>query len=355
MIVTDSNLLSLGLLDELLLDLDNNDIKYKIYDSVKTNPTISVVESGYNCYQRNKCDSIIAFGGGSPIDVAKSIGAKVARPDKNLREMKGLLKIRKEIPPLFAIPTTAGSGSEATLSSVITDSENSDKYAINDPVLIPNYAILDPVLTVELTPHLTAITGLDALTHAIEAYIGKNNTEETKRLSRQAVKLIFNNIYLAYKDGDDLQARKNMLKASYYAGLSFTRAYVGYVHAMAHSLGGYYDISHGLANSVILPTVLDFYGENVHNELAELSRVAGLSTENQLVRDEAEGFINSIIELNQKMNIPLRIEEINRNDIPELAKRAIEEANPLYPVPEILTENDMKSLFHEISRADNNS
>ena len=167
-------------------------------------------------------------------------------------------------------------------------------------------------------------------------------------MSRQAVKLIFDNIYLAFKDGDDLQARKNMLKASYYAGLSFTRAYVGYIHAMAHSLGGYYNISHGFANAVILPEVLDFYGKNVYEELLELSKAAGLSIENQTTEDEAHNFINSIRKLNQQMNISSKIKEINKADIPELAKMTIDEANPLYPVPVIFSEKEIISLFYKI-------
>jgi alcohol dehydrogenase class IV len=259
LIVTGPKIYSSGLLDVMLKGLEKEGVTYYIYYKTIPNPTIDNVEAALEIYKSNNCKGIIAFGGGSPIDCAKGVACRVARPEKTIPQMKGLLKVRKNLPPLIAIPTTAGSGSETTVAAVLSNPSTHEKYAINDPVIIPHYAVLDPVLTAGLPQHVTSTTGMDALTHAVEAYIGRGNTKETKMMAIMATKLIFENIYKAYSDGTDLNARGNMQKASFYAGIAFTRAYVGYVHAVAHTLGGFYRIPHGLANAVILPYVLELY------------------------------------------------------------------------------------------------
>jgi len=231
LLVTDKGIASLGLMNGLCAGLENAGIQYAIYDKTVPNPTIDNIEEALKLYKENNCQGIIAFGGGSPMDCAKGVGARVANPHKTIPQMKGLLKVRKKIPPLFAIPTTAGTGSEATVAAVITNSATHEKYPVNDLVLIPHVAVLDPTLTVGLPPHITSTTGMDALTHAVEAYIGRSNTDQTRELSRKAIKLIFENIEEAYANGTNLTARYNMQKAAYYAGVAFTRAYVGYVHA----------------------------------------------------------------------------------------------------------------------------
>jgi len=235
LIVTDSGITAIGLMDGLLDGLQSVGINYVVYDKTVPNPTIDNIEEALKLYREKKCEAIIAFGGGSPMDCAKGVGARLARPEKSISQMKGQLKVRKPIPPLFAIPTTAGTGSEATLAAVISNSKTHEKYAVNDTVLFPHYAVLDPMLTVKLPPHITSTTGMDALTHAVEAYIGKSNTEETKKCAKEAVTLIFENLYEAYSNGSNITARKNMQKASYLAGFAFTRAFVGYVHAIAHT------------------------------------------------------------------------------------------------------------------------
>jgi alcohol dehydrogenase class IV len=259
--------------------------------------------------------------------------------------MKGVLKVRKPIPPLFAVPTTSGTGSEATLAAVITDSKTHEKYAINDMALIPHYAVLDPKLTLNLPPHITSTTGMDALTHAIEAYIGRSNTKETKMYSQRALKMIFDNLWEAYSKGDNITARENMQLASYYAGLAFTRAYVGNVHAVAHTLGGFYSIPHGLANAVILPYVLEYYGDAVNEPLAELSELVGISGKNDSAKERAVKFIDEIKKMNERMGIPKKIKGIVESDIPIMAERAFHEANPLYPVPKILDREDFRKLY----------
>ncbi|MEL1135752.1 iron-containing alcohol dehydrogenase [Desulfitobacterium sp. THU1] len=345
LIVTDKGISSLGLMNSLLKGLEDHDIKYCVYDKTVPNPTIDNIEEALKLYYSNRCKGIIAFGGGSPMDCAKGVGARIARPQKTIPQMKGLFKVLKKIPPLFAIPTTAGTGSEATIAAVITNQETHEKYAINDLVLIPKYAVLDPALTVGLPPHITSTTGLDALTHAVEAYIGRSNTKETKELSRKAVNLIFDNLFEAYSNGANLVARENMQKASFYAGIAFTRAYVGYVHALAHPLGGFYGTPHGLANAVILPYVLEYYGEPAHKPLAELADLIGISEKTDTTEEKALKFIDAIKKLNQSMEIPETIGGIKEKDIPTMSDRAFNEANPLYPVPRILSREDLIKLY----------
>lgn len=348
LIVTDEGIVSLGLMDDFLTGLASEEINYVIYNKTVPNPTIANIEEALQLYKANNCKGIVAFGGGSPIDCAKSVGARLARPNKTIKQMKGVLKVLKKMPPLFVVPTTAGTGSEATLAAVVSDSKTHEKYAIMDTSLIPLFAVLDPLLTVKLPPHITSTTGIDALTHAIEAYIGKSNTKETKQWSVEAVKLIFDNLYEAYRNGENMAARRNMQKAAYLAGMAFTRAYVGYVHAIAHTLGGNYGVPHGLANAIILPYVLEYYGESVYTPLAELADIVGISEQTDSIEQKAKKFIRAIRELNERMEIPSVINCIIDHDIPVLVERALKEANPLYPVPRILYKQDMLKLIQMI-------
>lgn len=348
LVVTDKVISSLGLMDGLLNGLNDEGISFVVYDKTVPNPTIDNIEEALVMYIENNCSGIIAFGGGSPMDCAKGVGARVVRPNKSISQMKGVLKVMKRLPPLFAVPTTAGTGSETTLAAVITDSRTHEKYAINDTSLIPHYAVLDPLLTVNLPPHITATTGMDALTHAVEAYIGKSNTKNTRQYSREAVKLIFDNIYEAYSNGTNITARKNMQKASFLAGLAFTRAYVGYVHAVAHTLGGFYSLPHGLANAVILPYILEYFGSSAHKPLAELADIALITSSKDTDSQKAAKFIKAIKNLNKSMNIPEKISGIVESDIPIMAKRALSEGNPLYPVPQIMSMEEMLNIYQLI-------
>lgn len=348
LIVTDKGIASLGLMDGLLKGLKNEGVDFVVYDKTVPNPTIDNIEEALQMYKANHCQGIVAFGGGSPMDCAKGVGARVARPHKSISQMKGVFKVLKKIPPLFAIPTTAGTGSETTIAAVITDSKTHEKYAINDTSLIPHYAVLDPLLTVKLPQHITSTTGVDALTHAVEAYIGRSNTTQTKQQSRVAIKLIFENVFEAYSNGTNLVARANMQQASFLAGLAFTRAYVGYVHAIAHTLGGFYSAPHGLANAIILPYVLEYYGESVRKPLAELADLVGISVPTDTLEQKASKFIEAIKKLNESMGIPKKYKGIVESDIPLMVKRAFAEANPLYPVPKIMSKADMLQMYHRI-------
>lgn len=348
LLVTDKGLSGLGLTKSLENTLSQNNIKVIVYDETIPNPTTKNVADAEKLYIDNNCNGIIAFGGGSPIDTAKAVGARIAQPNKPLSKMKGVLKVTKKLPLLIAVPTTAGTGSETTLAAVITDEETRHKYAINSFPLIPRFALLDPKLTLGLPPHITSTTGMDALTHAIEAYIGRSTTPKTRKAALTATKLIFENILTAYSNGKDIIARENMLLASYKAGVAFTKSYVGYVHAIAHSLGGKYNIAHGLANAVILPYVLKSYGSTIHKKLWKLGLFAGLFDKETSFEEGAEILIEKIEELNEKMNIPSSIPEIADADIQELAKTAEHEANPLYPVPVLYTKEELESLYKKI-------
>lgn len=319
-----------------------------VYDGVLPNPTVKLVEEGLAVYLDNKCDGIVAFGGGSAMDCAKAIGARVVRHKKTVNQMKGLLKVGRKLPPFFAVPTTAGTGSECTVCAVITDGDTRDKYAINDFALIPHYAVVDPVLTVGLPPFLTATTGMDALTHAVEAYIGRENTAETRKNAEEAVKLIFDNLLIATTDGKNLQARQNMQRAAYLAGLAFTRAYVGYVHALAHAVGGTYNTAHGLANAVLLPRVLEAYGKSAYKKLAKLARITHVAATEDDNATAAKKFIAALDELNRKTGIPDKLVDLKRDDIAALARHADKEANPLYPVPKEMNATELAEIYKKV-------
>jgi alcohol dehydrogenase class IV len=280
------------------------------------------------------------------MDCAKAVGARIAQPRRSLKQMKGILRVIRRLPPLAAIPTTAGTGSEVTLAAVITDSENRDKYALMSFPLIPRYAVLDPAMTFSLPPHLTAATGMDALTHAVEAYIGRSTTPKTRRWALEAVQLVFRNVETAVRDGSNPTARQNMLHAAYRAGAAFSQSYVGYIHAIAHSLGGQYGTPHGLANAVLMPYVLESYGASAHRRLHKLGMAAGLCTGADSPAEGARKVIRAIRELNAIIGIPAKLSGIKCSDIPAMAAHAEKEANPLYPVPRLMTAKELEAVYH---------
>ena len=348
LIITDAGVHGLGLTARLESALQEDGISYVIYDKTVANPTTDNVADALDMYYEYDCNAIIGFGGGSSMDCAKAVGARVAKPHQPLSRMKGILKVHKKLPLLIAIPTTAGTGSETTLAAVITDAQTRHKYAINDFPLIPRYAVLDPKVTVSLPPHITATTGMDALTHAVEAYIGNSTTPGTRKDALMAVELIFENLDQAFEDGTNIEARRNMLKASYFAGCAFTKSYVGYVHAVAHSLGGEYNVPHGLANAVILPFVLEAYGEKIHKKLHRLAVAAKLADKDTPADEAAELFIDAIKDMKERFGIGNRIPEIREEDIPKLAHYADKEANPLYPVPVLMDEKELEEFYFQL-------
>lgn len=348
MLITDKGIRGSGLTSKLENLLKDNNISLVVYDKTNANPTVENVEEARSLYLENNCQGLIAFGGGSAMDCAKATGARIAYPKKSLYQLKGVLKVIRKIPLLIAIPTTAGTGSEVTLAAVISDHQKHHKYTLMDFTLIPRYAVLDPSVTYSLPPHLTSTTGMDALTHAVEAFIGRSTTKETRKKALEATALIFNNIEKAYKNGEDYEARNNMLKAAYLAGIAFSKSYVGYIHAIAHSLGGQYNVPHGLANSVIMPYVLEAYGDKISKKLHKLAISAGISKKEDDINESAKRFIQEIKKLNQNMNIPTHIKGIKKEDIKEMARKADKEANPLYPVPKLLNANELEKFYYQL-------
>ena len=349
LIVTDKGIVNNGLVDPVVAALQTSGISYYIYADTQPNPTVQNVEDALQAYQANHCDALIAIGGGSSMDCAKAVGARVAYPKRTVNQLGGKLKVWHKLPTLIAIPTTAGTGSETTLAAMITDSKTHHKYAIMSFPLIPKYAVLDASLTYSLPPHLTSTTGVDALTHAVEAYIGRSTSKETRRLSLEATKLVFENVEEAYKDGNNHTARENMLHAAYKAGIAFSKSYVGYIHAVAHSLGGKYGTPHGLANAVVMPYVLESYGKSVYKKLHRLGIAAGVATEEDAPMTGAIKFINAVKALNAGMNIPEKLPGIQKEDIPSLAKHAAKEANPLYPVPKLMNTRQLEQFYYMVA------
>lgn len=442
LLVTDQGIVKNGLIRPLEEVLKKQGVAYTVYDKTQPNPTVENVEEARKLYLEKHCEGLLVVGGGSSMDCAKAVGARIVYPKRTLGSMKGILRVWRKLPTLIAVPTTAGTGSEATLAAVITDPGTRRKYALMSFPLIPHYAVLDPSLTYSLPAHLTASTGMDALTHAIEAYIGRSATKETRKLALEAVRLIFGpcavsetrsgeetqdrkvrsgeeaqdrkarsgeeaqnreevrsgeeaqnreearsgeevqsreevqsgeelrsrkaqsreeaksgneavkkvrTIEAACIDGRNRRARERMLLAAYKAGIAFSKSYVGYIHALAHALGGTYGTPHGLANAVLMPYVLESYGASVYKSLHEIGTAAGVCKKEDSDENGAKAMIAEIRRLNKSMGLPDKLAGIRREDIPRMAAHAEKEANPLYPVPKLLTAKELEQFYHEVA------
>lgn len=345
MIITDQGLVKAGIcrmVEDILLQ---SGIEYTIYSDTVPNPTTTNVEEARELYIRSQSQAIIALGGGSAMDCAKAAACRIARPRTPLKYMAGVLKVWVPLPLLIAIPTTAGTGSETTLAAVITDTEKHRKYAIMDFPLIPRIAVLDYRVTTGLPPHITSTTGMDALVHAVEAFIGRSTTSYTRRMAIEAVRLIHQNLLTAYRDGNNSSARSAMLRAAFCAGSAFSQSYVGYIHCVAHTLGGMYGTPHGLANAVIMPIVLKQYGSAIYRRLALLARESGVVAQGLSDQETSEQFILWIEDMNRQMQIPTHLDCIRDEDIPMMAGYAIREGNPLYPVPVLWTRSQIEKIY----------
>lgn len=346
LLVTDQTLRGLGVTRNLELVLKASGFPLAVYDGTRTNPTTRMAEEALNLYHRENCDCLIAFGGGSPMDCAKAVGARAAMPGTELRKMAGILKVRRKTPPIIAIPTTAGSGSETTLAAVIVDEATRHKYVINSFPLIPSYAVLDAAAIHTLPHSVAAATGMDALTHAVEAYIGRSTTKGTRADALRAVRLVFENVEDAASHRS-VQAEQNMLLAAHLAGRAFSRSYVGYIHAVSHSLSGQYDMPHGLTNAILMPKVLELYGPAAYKKLARLAVTAGLGETAEGEEALAKRFIKAVFDLNARLGIPDHIEGIREEDVERLASYADKEANPLYPVPKLWDREELKTIYRK--------
>lgn len=317
---------------EFITELDTNNILYEVDYCDIANPTIANVDYYYNNYQPT---IIISIGGGSVIDLGKLLAVKMTNK-KDLRKMRGLLKVSKKPITHIAVPTTSGSGSETTVAAVVTDDLTHEKYPINDPKIVPNFVVFESSLTVSLPKHLTSTTGMDALTHAIECFIGKANTKQTKEDAINAIKLIFSSLEIVYNNPNDLEHRANMQKAAYLAGCAFTKGYVGYVHAIAHQLGGLYHTPHGLANAVLLPYVLEEFGTSIDSKVKLMGKLLDI---------DHFDLISKIKELNMVLDIPTYIDGLKEEDFDLIIKRAKKEAHPLYPVPKLFNDKNFQNVL----------
>lgn len=348
MVVTDPGLMKAGIAQRVIRVLAQAEMQYALYSEVEANPSVDTVNAIQEQYLKEGCDGLIAIGGGSAMDAAKGAGARIAFPGRSVKSMSGLLRVWRKIPPLIAVPTTSGTGSETTIAALITDTKTHHKFAIMDLHLIPLYAVLDPELTMGLPPHITAATGMDALTHAIEAYLcWTYSTKESTRFAEEAVSIIFRNLEKTYLNGSDTEARLQMQIASYLAGFAFTRAGVGNIHAIAHTLGGLYNVPHGLANAIILPAVLEDYGSKVHKKLARLAEIAGIA-QGSTTEARAKEFIAEIRSMNQRMGIGTDFDSIRSKDVEQMISWACKEANPLYPVPVLYDRKRFRKVIEQI-------
>lgn len=345
LLVTDKPLVELGLAGRVADAVTSRGAQIVIYDGVLPDPTIAVVTGGLHCYQRGNCDAIIALGGGSSIDTAKTVAA--AATNGGIKAVMGLFKVKIAPAPLFAIPTTAGTGSEASWFAVISDTDTHQKTGIGAPALLPKATALDASLMTGLPKSITAATGMDALTHAIETFIAPAANDEVRSFSLPAAEMIFANLREAYENGGNLAARESMAMASYYAGISLNISAVGYVHAIAHQLGAKYGTPHGLANAIVLPYVLDLNVEAAGERLAELADVIGVSAFGDSQKIKAEKLVMAVRDMNHVLDIPVTLAALNAADIPDLVREAAVEARS-YSVPTVLGRDQITSILNKL-------
>ncbi len=344
LIVTDAGLYKLGILDPIMAQLKASSMSYSVFFGVLPDPTFNVVEDGLKQYRAENCDSVLAIGGGSSIDAAKVI-ALAASNHVEPRQLVGILKGKKPSAPFFAIPTTAGTGSEATIGAVISDSVTHKKELVIDTKIVPLVAALDPDLMKGLPAPITAATGMDALTHLIEAYLSGFATEESDYYARSGIQMVFENLPQVYKRGSVIKAREKMALASYYGGLTINIAGLGYVHAFAHQLGARYGIPHGEANAKVLPYVLEFNKMASAGRMAEISRFLGLSSEDESEKHQAEKLIHAVKELIAGLNIPPTIPQISQADYGSIIQQAFKEANSTYAVAKYMSYDEAVHLL----------
>mgnify|MGYP001190388919 CR=1 FL=1 len=349
LVVTDKGVAKLGLLKGFTQALRKGGADFVVFDAVTADAPIPVIERGIAFYRRRGCDAIVAFGGGSPMDAAKAIAYSVANR-KHPRKLVGYFKGLRAPVPVYAVPTTSGTGSEVTVAAVISDPDAGAKLVIADTRLVPSMAALDPSLMVGLPREVTAATGMDALTHAVEAFIGQWANDYTDRMALAAVGLIYENLPVVHRSPRNLEARERMALAATYAGIAFTRANVGYVHAIAHQLGARYHTPHGLANAIMLAHVLRFLAPAVTKRLALLAVAAKVGGGGERAAVLARRFIASIEAMNRELGIPEHVEALREADIPSLASAACWEADTNYPVPKYMSQGNCEAILRKVLR-----
>jgi len=345
LVVTDAGLVGLGLVGRIVDALSAEGVDAVVYDGVEPDPTFAQVQDGVARLEAAGCDAVLAVGGGSPMDAAKVIAAAATNGGR-VEKLEGRFRVRRPPLPLFALPTTAGTGSEVTLAAVVSDTTTHQKKFFLDPKLLPAMTALDPSLMTGLPPAITAATGMDALTHAVESFLARTASPATEAWSLAAVRLVFGNLPRACRDGSDLAARKAMALASYYAGLAFTRTSVGYVHAIAHTFGAFYGTPHGQANAIALPHVLSFSEGPARARLARLGDAIGAGGASEA--EKAARFIDAVRRLSAEIGIPETLAALRPEDVAPIARQALAEAHLNYPVPRYMSQSQCETLLRAI-------
>lgn len=348
LLVTTPGFVRRGTLVGLLDECAAAGLAVTVFSDLTPDPTVAAVEAGVQAYRAGDCGGIAAVGGGSVMDCAKLIGARVACPDKPIRRMRGMMRVRRHLPFLVAVPTTAGTGSEVTAAAVVTDTVNGRhvKYAVSDLRLVPAAAVLDVDLTIPLSPQMTAETGMDALTHAVEAATNRFSSRYVREKAIASIRGIFHALPTATADGTHHAARTEMLEASYLAGLAFTNGFVGTVHALAHGVGALYGVPHGRANAVLLLPVLRAYGRAAEGKLAYLARRCGLARPEDSRATAAGAFLAEVKRLENALPIPATL-PVREEDVKELVNRALREGRD-YPTPRILGRKALEDILHAV-------
>ena len=354
LIITDPGLVRLGVIDKITPYIEEAGIEYAVYGECVPNPTTLSILDCLDFMQKNNAEGIVAVGGGSSMDTAKiamSLNAMESIPDfaSLAGNSKLTPKIKKPVLPLYAVPTTSGTGSEATTVAAVADPITHEKFTIQDNVVLPKRVFLDPNMTVSLPPHITAATGMDALTHAVESYLGVYyGSKETDQQGLKAVKLIMANLKTACEDGSNLKARQNMATGSYLAGLAFSLAAVGYGHSFAHASAAVCNYPHGVLTSIMLPDVLDYYFEVSKKKLAKLARVSKVTTPDRTVDEQARDFIDAVRKLRDDIGLPTKLPHLSALDVELLCERSLKEANPIYPVPRFMNMDDARAFVYRV-------
>ena len=344
LIVCDAGIAKLGVADKIKAQIEEAGVQAIIYAGAEPNPTDKNVHDGLKVYQENNCDGIVSLGGGSSHDCGKGIGLVVN--GGNIRDYEGVNKSSKPMPPFVAINTTAGTASEMTRFCIITNTDTHVKMAIVDWRVTPNIAIDDPLLMVGMPPSLTAATGMDALTHAVEAYVSTIATPITDACAIKAIELIAENLRAAVANGVDLQARDNMAYAQYLAGMAFNNASLGYVHAMAHQLGGFYNLPHGVCNAILLPAVEGFNLISNLKRFGDIAKALGENVEGLSDSEAADKAIAAIKKLSADVGIPAGLKQlgVKEQDFEVMAKNAMKDACGLTN-PRVPTLQDVINIF----------
>lgn len=347
LVVTDKPLRELGIVDQALRGFADYGVDLAFYDGVLPDPTFSHVDEGSAVLREHGSEAVLAIGGGSAIDAAKVIAA-TGGSDEDPRQWMGFGKVKHEMPPVFAIPTTAGTGSEATMGAVISDPQTHEKTVLSGPGMHPAAVALDPDLHRGLPAHITAATGMDALTHAVEAYISVWNRGTAREHAERAVRLIFANLRRAVEDGSDRDAREAMCMAAYYAGVAINQVNVGNVHAIAHQLGGKYGIPHGVANAMVMPHVLEFCATEAEESLAELAQIASVNAQGKDRAGQARAFIDAVIELRDAVGIDATSDKVRAADFEYLTELAVNEAIT-YFTPKLLDASSTRTILRRLT------